>query len=824
MKFMLRKIVIVWLLYWLSFAFMQANGNHKLMYDRPAENWNEALPLGNGRIGAMVYGRPSDECITLNEATFWSGSPHNNFNPRGKNAISEIRRLQFDGKFDKAKDLIQSDLLSKNGHGMMFVPACNLRISMNNAGERQSYERTLNLIDGIHSTCWKMNGINYKRECFVSYTDDVFVLRMTCDKEQCMNAVISVDSPMKGHISRPDGNTILLEETSPDLEGVSGKVHLNAYVRIEVEGGLLLNVGNGIKVKRANAFTVYLSMRTNYNKYNDLTANPALALTDLQSAADAGYESLKDRHIAAFSKYMKRSDLLLEHNVENSSLPTDQRLNNYKKDRSLPALFYNFGRYLLVSCSRPGGQPANLQGLWNGDLRPDWDSKYTININTEMNYWPAEMTNLPETHEPLFSMLKDLSITGQPTAKLMYGARGWTVHHNTDLWRTTGMVDGASWGAWPYGGAWLVQHIWYHYLYTGDKDFLKEYYPVLKGCAQFLCDFLVAEPENGYMVGSPSISPENSPKKVQGYARVNYGCTLDNELAKDVFFATENAAKILGIDESFVKRMKSINKKIPPLQIGQYGQLQEWLWDWDSNKENQSHTSHLYALFPSSLVSYYRTPMLATAIKNSLLQRNENGNTSWGNAWRMCLWASLHNGDKAKLFLDMLMRPAAPENNYSGTMRNMFSSIQTLYGSPYFQIDANFGVTAGIVEMFMQSHDGAIDILPALPSGFPDGEIRGLRTRGGFIVDLSWKDGKVKKINVSSPLGGVCKLRTKEPIEVSGETQIKQTRKSNPCFIVPDVPKYLNHSKVDINSVEPGDYYILSFETKPGEQFTFTAQ
>jgi alpha-L-fucosidase 2 len=795
--------------------------NLQMWYQRPATCWNEALPLGNGRMAAMIYGDPYEERIQLNEATFWSGSPYTNYNEEGLSVLNKIRAMEFQGKFEAARDSIDRYMLSKHGHGMMFEPVGRLLISMQNTGAYTDYKRQLDLRTAVNTTSYTIDNVHYKRECFISYPDNVIAVRITADHPKMMNAVVSMETQQSGSQSRTDDHTMLLQVTSPALEGIEGKVKLNAYTYLDVKGGLALNVANAVKIKFADTITVYMAMRTNYQSYENLSADPARALPELRQAVSLGYDVLKGRHIRDFIAFSDRSVLQLPADSTFASLPTDERLAHYQTDRSLPALFYHFGRYLLISGSRKGGQPTTLQGLWNDDIRPEWDSKYTIYINTEMNYWPAEVTNLSEMHLPLMSMLKDLSKTGQITAMKMYGARGWTTHHNTDLWRSTGMVDGATWGAWPYGGIWLSQHIWYHYLYTGDVKFLREYYPVLKGASQFLCDFLVREPEHGWMVGAPSISPENTPKNIGGKKTVNYGCTIDNELAADIFDITVAAADKLGYHDSLTRQIKSLKSQLPPLQIGKYGQLQEWLWDWDTNKEHQSHVSHTYGLFPSGRISTYRTPLLAAAVKNTLLQRDEFTNTSWGNAWRVNLWARLHDGNKAFQFLQYLMRPATHDNGYVGSMDNMFSSIMSMYGRPYFQIDANYGLTSGIAQMLIQSHDGAIDILPALPDAWIDGYVKGLCARGGFIIDIEWHQGKVTKLVVTSTLGGECAIRTSDVLQAHFRITANKHSNTNPFYRVFSEPPFLVKDKSVISPIHQKKVNAYVFNTKKGGTYVF---
>ena len=792
----------------------------KLWYNQPARNWNEALPIGNGRLGAMLFGQPEKEQLQLNEETVWSGGPNNNVTSGSGAPIPELRKLLFAEKFEEAQALADKTMMTQKNNGMIYQPVGNLFLQFKGHEQVKNYYRDLNIEKAVATVTYEVAGVKYKREIFSSFPDQVIIVRLTADKPGKISFTASMDSPQKSEVKAENGKLTLTGITG-DHEGETGKVQFNSQVKATTEGGKISTHNNTVTITNANAATVYVSIATNFKNYKDISGDAAKKTADfLNAALTKKYASALINHIAAYQKYFNRVKFNLGIN-DFVNLPTDTRIAQFAKvnDPHLAAMYFQFGRYLLISSSQPGTQPANLQGIWNDKMNPSWDSKYTININTEMNYWPAEVTNLSELHDPLFRMLKDLAVSGQETAKLMYGAKGWVAHHNTDLWRITGMVDRPVSGLWPMGGAWLSQHIWDRYAFTGDKKFLQEYYPVLKGAAEYFLDVLQEEPKNKWLVVAPSNSPENT--YLEGKrVTIAAGVTMDNQLLFDLFTRTQKAAEILNTDQGLAQTLKNTRERLAPMQIGKHSQLQEWMQDFDRPTDKHRHVSHLYGLYPSNQISPYRTPEIFDAARTSLLYRGDPA-TGWSMGWKVNFWARFLDGNHAyKLITDQL-RLVSSEQGQSMTGGGTYANM--LDAHPPFQIDGNFGCTAGMAEMLLQSHDGALHILPALPDNWANGEISGLIARGGYVVDISWKDKKVNQLKIKSKLGGNCRLRLHDDLKPVGGIKLVEATgiNANPFYEVPEVKKPLISPAAKLNPVNIKASKVYDFETEAGKEYIF---
>jgi alpha-L-fucosidase 2 len=819
--------------------------NLKLWYDKPASIWEEALPLGNGKTGAMVFGGVATERFQLNDLTLWSGYPEDGNNPDGPEILKKTREAVFQGDYLKAAETW------KKIHGpysARYLPMGDLIIRMHlEDSSATKYYRELNIQKAVSTVRYSVSDVEYQREAFVSYPDKILTILMSADKRKALTFDVSLTSKLKYFIVNSSSNTIILKGKAPyhvahrDNEPVqvgyneeSGEgTNFEIQLMVRTTGGEVRTEGNRLVVTGADKAVLFIAGTTSYNGFDKspglMGKNPS-SENDIiiKNAYEKSYQQLKDAHISDFRNLFDRVSLDLGADADALKLPTDDRMirfNNGGNDPQLQSLYFQYGRYLLISSSRDQEMPANLQGLWNDNVQPPWGSNYTTNINTEMNYWPAEITNLSECHVPLLTFIKNLSVNGSKTAKINFGLDGWCAFHNSDIWAKSSPPGGGTWdtrgaprwSCWPMAGAWFCQHLFRHFEYTGDERFLREKaWPLMKGASEFLLGWLVEGPD-GYLVTNPSTSPENTFKINGKTYEVSMATTMDIAITRDLFSNCIRTLEILNTEPEYKEKLQQALNRLYPYHIGQYGQLQEWFLDLDDPKDTHRHISHLFGLYPGTQITLNRTPELAAAAKQTLIHRGDVS-TGWSMAWKINWWARLEDGDHAHKILKAGLTYLGPKNPLykgGGTYPNLFDA------HPPFQIDGNFGGTAGITEMLIQSHNGCINLLPALPSEWSEGEVKGLKAKGGFTVNIAWKKNSVVKAIIHSGLGGNCRIRTGIPVKVV-ETSWESSEgpNPNPFYKVDPAPEVINNSKVPLLFVPLIKNYTIDFKTEEGKTYT----
>lgn len=775
--------------------------NDLLWYNTPAKKWTEALPVGNGMLGAMIFGDPSNELLQLNEATLWSGGPVKpNVNPKAPEYLMRTRELLL--KNENYQDANKEASKMQGVYSQSFLPMADLKLKQDiGAVQFEQYVRDLSIDESMATVRFKANGVAYKREIIATAPGKAIVVRLSADKPGMINFFASVSSQLKGAVTADGNNGIIFKGKAPSQvdpnyidynskpisydEGDCRGMRVAMQVRAVLKGGTVRSDTSGVKVKNADEVLLFICAATSFNGFDKCPVSEGkdevkISNDNLLAVTRRPWKTLLTEHVADYSHYFTRVKFTLgsTSNVTNAKLPTNERLIGFSKGVTDPAfetLLYQYGRYLLISSSRPGGPPANLQGIWNASMRPPWSSNYTININTQMNYWPAAISNLEEMEYPLFKFINDLAITGKETAKYFYHMKGWVAHHNSDIWALSNPVGDLGkgdpkWANWYMAAPWLSRHLYEHYRFTQDKDFLKKAYPVMKGAAEFLVDYLV-EDKNGYLVTAPSFSPENEYYDDKGKpANTSVATTMDMSIIRDHFRNCIEASEALKIDAAFRKLLQAKLAKLYPLHIGKAGNLQEWYKDWKDVEPHHRHVSHLFGLHPGREISPLINPDIAAASKKTLELRGDEG-TGWSLAWKINFWARLLDGDHAYKLVRDLMRDLSVSKG-GGLYPNLFDA------HPPFQIDGNFGATSGITEMLLQSQFDELHLLPALPTAWANGKISGLKARGAFTVDMEWDAGKLKSALIRSGNGGNCIIRTSNKIHVDGVKQ-KVTKTGN---------------------------------------------